>query len=72
MNFVLIHGYFDRFVPVQSSLICIGTLTKCELHILKRCGHWAMIEQREEFLHATKHFLTKGSLKKNVTFIKRQ
>lgn len=58
-EFLLIHGYHDRFVPVQSSLYALEHLPNAELHILKRCGHWAMIEQREDFLHATKHFFTK-------------
>lgn len=58
-EFLLIHGYYDRLVPVQSSLYALEHLPNAELRIFKRCGHWAMIEQREEFLHATKHFFTK-------------
>lgn len=59
-EFCLIHGYFDRFVPLQSSLYALDHLPNCELHVFKKCGHWAMIEQREEFLHATKHFFQKS------------
>ena len=62
-EFLLIHGHFDRFVPLQSSLYALDYLPNAELRVFKKCGHWAMIEQREEFLHATKHFFFKGKVK---------
>lgn len=64
-EFLLIHGYHDRFVPLQSSLYALDHLPNAELRVFKRCGHWAMIEQREAFLEATKQFFAKN--KKAVT-----
>lgn len=58
-EFLLIHGYYDRLVPLQSSLYALEHLPNADLRVFKKCGHWAMIEQREEFLHATKHFFKK-------------
>ena len=58
-EFLLIHGYYDRLVPLQSSLHALEHLPNADLRVFKKCGHWAMIEQREEFLHATKHFFKK-------------
>ncbi|MER2107023.1 MAG: alpha/beta hydrolase [Solibacillus sp.] len=65
-EFLLIHGHFDRFVPLQSSLYALDHLPNAELRVFKKCGHWAMIEQREEFLHATKHFFLKNAVEANV------
>lgn len=65
-EFLLIHGHFDRFVPLQSSLYALDYLPNAELRVFKKCGHWAMIEQREEFLHATKHFFLKNAVEANA------
>lgn len=65
-EFLLIHGHFDRFVPLQSSLYALDYLPNAELRVFKKCGHWAMIEQREEFLHATKHFFLKNAVQASV------
>ncbi len=65
-EFLLIHGYYDRFVPLQSSLYALDHLPNVELRVFKKCGHWAMIEQREEFLHATKHFFKKDKVEVEV------
>lgn len=62
-EFLLIHGHYDRFVPLESSLYALDHLPNAELIVFKKCGHWAMIEQREEFLHATKHFFTRDKAK---------
>lgn len=65
-EFLIIHGYYDRFVPLASSLYALDYLPNAELRVFKKCGHWAMIEQREEFLHATKHFFTKDKVQVEI------
>ncbi|RHW39382.1 alpha/beta fold hydrolase [Lysinibacillus yapensis] len=59
-DFLLIHGHQDRFVPLASSLYVLDYLENAELHVFKRCGHWAQIEQQEQFLKLTKDFFEKS------------
>jgi 2-hydroxymuconate-semialdehyde hydrolase len=53
---LLIHGHADRFVPLQSSLNVMDYLPNAQLHIFKRCGHWAQVEQKERFIKLTSDF----------------
>lgn len=53
---LLIHGHGDRFVPLQSSLYVMDYLPNAQLHIFKRCGHWAQVEQKEKFIKLTSDF----------------
>lgn len=55
-EFLLIHGHQDRFVPLSSSLYVMDYLENAELHVFKRCGHWAQIEQKDKFIKLTKDF----------------
>jgi hypothetical protein len=32
-------------------------IRKCELHVFYDCGHWAMIERKDEFESTTRAFL---------------
>ncbi|MEH7073543.1 alpha/beta fold hydrolase [Neobacillus drentensis] len=53
---LLIHGHADRFVPLQSSLYVMDYLPNAQLHIFKRCGHWAQVEQKDRFIKLTSDF----------------
>lgn len=53
---LLIHGHQDRFVPLDSSLYVMNYLPNAQLHIFKRCGHWAQVEQKERFIKLTSDF----------------
>jgi 2-hydroxymuconate-semialdehyde hydrolase len=53
---LFIHGHGDRFVPLQSSLYVMDYLPNAQLHIFKRCGHWAQVEQKEKFIKLTSDF----------------
>ena len=53
---LLIHGHQDRFVPLESSLYVMDYLPNAQLHIFKRCGHWAQVEQKERFIKLTSDF----------------
>lgn len=59
-EFLLIHGHQDRFVPLQSSLYMLDHLENAELHIFKRCGHWAQIEQKDQFIKLSKDFFERS------------
>ncbi|MEH7484540.1 alpha/beta hydrolase [Neobacillus drentensis] len=55
-SILLIHGHADRFVPLQSSLYVMDYLPNAQLHVFKRCGHWAQVEQKERFIKLTSDF----------------
>ncbi|WP_138416362.1 alpha/beta fold hydrolase [Aquibacillus sediminis] len=55
-EFLLIHGKEDRFVPLESSLYMMDYIPNSQLHVFKRCGHWAQIEQKDRFIKLTKDF----------------
>lgn len=57
-EFLLIHGYEDRFVPLESSLYVMEYLPNAQLHIFNRCGHWAQVEQREKFIKLITDFFS--------------
>lgn len=44
-NILLIHGRYDRIVPLQSSIYLLSHLPHAELVVLDRCGHWVQIER---------------------------
>jgi 2-hydroxy-6-oxonona-2,4-dienedioate hydrolase len=42
-------GRDDRVSPMDICLIPMRLIPNCELHIFPKCGHWAMIECKEQF-----------------------
>ena len=42
-------GRDDRVTPLDNSLVAMRLIPKCELHVFYDCGHWAMIERKDEF-----------------------
>ena len=42
-------GRDDRVTPLDSSLVAMRYIKRCELHVFYDCGHWAMIERKDEF-----------------------
>ncbi|THF62155.1 alpha/beta fold hydrolase [Pseudothauera rhizosphaerae] len=54
---LLIHGREDRVIPLQSSVALAGLLTRAQLHVFGRCGHWTQIEQAARFTRLVRDFL---------------
>jgi 2-hydroxy-6-oxonona-2,4-dienedioate hydrolase len=52
-----IHGRHDRVSPLESALRLFTYLPDTRLVVLNRCGHWAPIEQPEEFIRLVADFL---------------
>lgn len=46
---LLMWGRDDRVTPLDSSLSAMRLISRCELHVFYDCGHWAMIERKDEF-----------------------
>lgn len=52
-------GRDDRVSPLDMSLIPMRLLPKGEIHVFPNCGHWVMIERKEEFQAVVISFLTR-------------
>ena len=50
-------GRDDRVTPVDMALLPMRLIPNAELHIFPNCGHWAMIERKQEFESVTLAFL---------------
>jgi 4,5:9,10-diseco-3-hydroxy-5,9,17-trioxoandrosta-1(10),2-diene-4-oate hydrolase len=57
---LIVWGRDDRVVPLDNSLLPMRTLGNGEVHVLPRCGHWAMIERKSEFERLALEFLTRS------------
>jgi pimeloyl-ACP methyl ester carboxylesterase len=54
---LIMFGRDDRVTPLDSSLAAMRYIPKCELHVFYDCGHWAMIERKDEFESVVRSFL---------------
>ncbi|WP_182347175.1 alpha/beta fold hydrolase [Tomitella gaofuii] len=53
-------GRDDRVSPVDMALLPMRDIPNAELHVLPNCGHWTMIEARDQWLSAVLAFLTRA------------
>ncbi len=56
---LLTWGRDDRVSPLDMALLPMRDIPRAELHVLPDCGHWTMIEAREQWLSAVLAFLTR-------------
>jgi 4,5:9,10-diseco-3-hydroxy-5,9,17-trioxoandrosta-1(10),2-diene-4-oate hydrolase len=49
-------GREDRVQPLDGAFVGFRLLENARLHVFPKCGHWAMIEQRDEFQRLTTDF----------------
>ena len=54
---LITYGRDDRVTPLDSVLVPMRVIPKCEVHIFPDCGHWAMIERKDEFEDVVLSFL---------------
>jgi pimeloyl-ACP methyl ester carboxylesterase len=52
---LIIHGRFDRMVPVEGALRLLNYLPAADLVVLARCGHWPSVERPLDY---TRHALS--------------
>lgn len=50
-------GRDDRVSPLDICLIPMRLIPNCEVHIFPNCGHWSMIERKDEFETLVSGFL---------------
>ncbi len=60
---LLTWGRDDRVTPLDGALIPLRFIPRCELHVFFDCGHWAMIERKEEFESTVISFLLRDHAK---------
>ena len=54
-------GRDDRVTPLDSVLIPMRLIKRCEVHVFPDCGHWAMIERKDEFESVVLSFLLRDA-----------
>ena len=60
---LIMFGRDDRVTPLDSALTAMRLIRKCELHVFYDCGHWAMIERKDEFESVVRAFLLRDQMK---------
>jgi pimeloyl-ACP methyl ester carboxylesterase len=56
---LVMFGRDDRVTPMDGSLAAMRLIPQCELHVFYDCGHWAMIERKDEFESTVLAFLAR-------------
>ncbi|MFE9692416.1 alpha/beta fold hydrolase [Micromonospora sp. NPDC005806] len=54
---LVVHGRDDRVIPLRNSLRLHELISKSQLHVFGRCGHWVQIEHAHEFNRLVAEFL---------------
>jgi 4,5:9,10-diseco-3-hydroxy-5,9,17-trioxoandrosta-1(10),2-diene-4-oate hydrolase len=54
---LLIWGREDRINPLDGALVALKVMSRAQLHVFGRCGHWAQLERFAEFNRLTIDFL---------------
>jgi 2-hydroxy-6-oxonona-2,4-dienedioate hydrolase len=54
---LLVWGRDDRVTPLDGAIAPLRLIPRGELHVLPDCGHWAMIERKDEFESIVLSFL---------------
>jgi pimeloyl-ACP methyl ester carboxylesterase len=50
-------GRDDRVAPVEGALFPARRMSRCDLRIYSRCGHWVQVERKADFERAALEFL---------------
>lgn len=54
---LMVWGRDDRVTPLDGAIAPLRLIPRGELHVLPDCGHWAMIERKDEFESVVLSFL---------------
>ena len=55
---LVIHGREDKVIPLQTSLTLSAWISRSQLHVFGRCGHWTQIEHAGRFARLVGDFLS--------------
>lgn len=56
----IIHGRFDRMVPLEQALLIMSYLPQADVTVLNRCGHWPPVERPSAFASLVDQFVAAG------------
>jgi pimeloyl-ACP methyl ester carboxylesterase len=54
---LIIHGRFDRMVPLEGAIRLLNYLPTADLVVLNRCGHWPTVERPADYTRCALQFL---------------
>jgi 2-hydroxymuconate-semialdehyde hydrolase len=57
---LILHGREDQVIPLSNSLTLAQWITRVQLHVFGRCGHWTQIEHAARFARLVTDFLTEN------------
>ncbi len=57
---LIVHGRDDLVIPLQTSLRLSQLISRSQLHVYGRCGHWTQIEHSARFAQLVASFLAEG------------
>ena len=57
---LIIHGRDDKVIPVENSLRFSQLISRSQLHVFGRCGHWTQIEHAARFARLVSDFLAEA------------
>lgn len=55
---LMLWGRDDRVAPVENALFPARRMSKCDLRLYSRCGHWVQVERKDDFERAALEFLS--------------
>jgi pimeloyl-ACP methyl ester carboxylesterase len=53
---LIVHGREDAVIPLETSLKLLQLLDNADLSVFSHCGHWSMIERRDDFNRLVRDF----------------
>ena len=57
---LIIHGRDDKVIPLENSLRMSQLISRSQLHVFGRCGHWTQIEYASRFARLVSDFLAEA------------
>lgn len=61
---LVVHGREDQVLPLSNSLTLAQWISRSQLHVYGRCGHWTQIEHAARFNQLVENFLSEADTPK--------
>ncbi len=58
---LVIHGREDQIIPLSNSITLANLISRSQLHVFGRCGHWTQIEHAARFNKLVGNFITEAA-----------
>ena len=58
---LVIHGREDQIIPLANSITLANLISRSQLHVFGRCGHWTQIEHAARFNKLVANFLSEAA-----------